>query len=192
MSNQNQNPQNEQSTDSAAHKEHGFFTKAKALFAGSILVAGSAVGVGVANAHGNNAPDSHLGPASPTPTEVVINDNNMTIEPGTVLTHKPKVEEAPKTLEAVPAQATQAPALVHHDKPEQHNSPAGEVVIDDSGMAPTDAPSPGGEVVVDDSGMAPTPAPEGEVVVDDSGMLPTPAPGGEVVVDDSNMVIPKS
>lgn len=182
MNNQNQNPQDEITNDPSARNEHGFFTKARAMFAGAVLVGGTAAGVGIANA--NNAPDSEQGrvdtpataPETPGPSEVVVDDTNMTPEPGTVLTAKPKPIEAPKAPEAAPThEVAQTPAPVQHEEPKH---PA------------ADKPSPEGPVVVDDNNMKPTPAPEGPVIIDDNNMTPTPSPTpeGPVVVDDSGMM----
>lgn len=173
MNNQNQNPQDEQLTNPSARNEHGFMTKAKAVFAGSVLVGGAALGLSHNQSNDTQAPTNEVVPAA------------QAVVPGTVLEAKPVALPEPAPVETVKPTsaepvATEAPAPVveHQNKPTHHEAPAPatpntsapEMMPDDSGMlasngtpSPTEAPtSPAPEIMPDDSGMLPPTTPSAQ------------------------------
>lgn len=169
MNEHNQNSQNETSTNSSSRKEHGFFTKARAIFAGALLIGGSTA-LGAGFTHANSAPDNHG--TEPTPASAPVTPgsdealDNAKIEPGTILTAKPTPTEAPTpTVVETPtpaAQTSHEPTNNSQPTAEPTTAPSETIIVDDSGMMPTDSPSPennGDTVIVDDSGMMPTDGP---------------------------------
>lgn len=163
---------------------------AVAWVAGTVTAAAAVVGLGTmveggaANAdHGPaNAPVS----APQTPGAEVSAPPQKIME-GQTLQPKPIVEQsvpvAPHTLAPTPE-----PIVPHHDTVQHKDAPQ-EVIINDSGMKPSQSTAPV-EITPDDSGMMPSSQPSpSEVLPDDSGMMPSAQPTPqEVTINDSGML----